>query len=122
MPRASRENATKTPSTLVRKQEAVARQILSRREPRQPAGPPELPRLETGLARVLRPAEDAARCSCPSPDRAVHRSAVTEEAAPPLLRPDEVLVIDPRGGLTPAQAVEQKLLALLRTGNPGPYA
>ena len=43
-------------------------------------------------------------------------------AAPPVRRPDEVLVIDPRGRLTPAQLVERKLLALLRTGNPGLYA
>ena len=43
-------------------------------------------------------------------------------AAPPVRGSDEVLVIDPRGALTPAQMVERKLLALLRTGNPGPYA
>ena len=39
--------------------------------------------------------------------------------APPVRGPDEVLVIDSRGTLTPAQMVERKLLALLRTGNPG---
>jgi hypothetical protein len=43
-------------------------------------------------------------------------------AAPPVRSPDEVLVIDPRGRLTPAQMVERKLLALLRTGRPGLYA
>ena len=43
-------------------------------------------------------------------------------AAPPAQGADEVLVIDPRGTLTPAQMVERKLLALLRTGNPGLYA
>ena len=43
-------------------------------------------------------------------------------AAPPVRGSDEVLVIDPRGTLTPAQMVERKLLALLRTGNPGLYA
>ena len=41
---------------------------------------------------------------------------------PPSRRPDEVLVLDPRGRLTPAQMVDQKLLALLRAGNPGLYA
>jgi len=56
---------------------------------------------ETGAAPVLLPREKTAGCSFPS---------------------DEVLVIDPRGGLTPAQLVEQKLLALLRAGNPGLYA
>ena len=43
-------------------------------------------------------------------------------AAPPVRGSDEVLVIDPRGTLTPAQMVERKLLALLQTGNPGLYA
>ena len=43
-------------------------------------------------------------------------------AAPPVRGSDEVLVFDPRGALTPAQMVERKLLALLRTGNPGLYA
>jgi hypothetical protein len=32
---------------------------------------------------------------------------------------EEVLVTDPRAGLTPVQVVELKLLALLQTGNPG---
>jgi hypothetical protein len=36
-----------------------------------------------------------------------------------LAEPEEVLVADPRGGLGPAQMVDQKLLALLQTGNPG---
>ncbi len=39
----------------------------------------------------------------------------------PLRRPDEALVIDPRGCLTPAQMVDRKLLALLGSGNPGLY-
>ena len=43
-------------------------------------------------------------------------------AKPPVGGPDEVLVIDSRGTLTPAQMVERKLLALLRTGTPGLYA
>ena len=43
-------------------------------------------------------------------------------AKPPVRGRDEVLVIDPRGTLPPAQMVERKLLALLRTGNPGLYA
>jgi hypothetical protein len=41
---------------------------------------------------------------------------------PPLPRAEEILISDPRGRLSPAQMVEQKLLALLRTGNPGLYA
>jgi hypothetical protein len=39
-----------------------------------------------------------------------------EEATTALVEPEEVLVADPRGSLTPAQMVQQKLLALLRTG------
>jgi hypothetical protein len=120
--RPSPEDAPKTPLTLIRKQDAVASQILDRWEPRKPARPPEPPGPETELALVLLSPVEEARCTAPSPDRPVQRSAVTEEATLPLLRPDEVLVVDPRGRLTPAQAVEQKLLALLRTGNPGLYA
>jgi hypothetical protein len=36
-----------------------------------------------------------------------------------MVEPEEILVSDPRGGLTPAQVVELKLLALLRTCNYG---
>ena len=36
-----------------------------------------------------------------------------------MMEPEEVLVTDPRGGLTPAQVVELKLLALLPTCNYG---
>lgn len=35
--------------------------------------------------------------------------------------PEEMLVADARGGLTPAQMVEQKLLSLLGSGHPGLY-
>jgi len=50
------------------------------------------------------------------------RSEVRNQAGP---RPasvrelDEVLVVDPRSGQTPAQMVDQKLLALLQAGHPG---
>jgi hypothetical protein len=36
-----------------------------------------------------------------------------------MMEPEEILVSDPRGSLTPVQVVELKLLALLETGNPG---
>jgi hypothetical protein len=42
-----------------------------------------------------------------------------EEAAPAWAEPEEVLVADARHGLTPAQMVDQKLLALLGGGHPG---
>ena len=100
----------------IQKEDAVASQMFNRREPRKP-GPPD-----TGTASVLLSGEEAAGCSCPPPGRAVHRALVTGAAAPPTQQPDEELIIDPRSRLTPAQLVEQKLLALLRTGNPGLYA
>jgi hypothetical protein len=40
-------------------------------------------------------------------------------APPPQEEPEEVLVADPRDRLTPSRLVDQKLLALLRTRNPG---
>jgi hypothetical protein len=39
----------------------------------------------------------------------------------PQEEPEEVLIPDPRDRLTPSQFVDQKLLALLRSGNPGLY-
>src|SRR5689334_2800293 len=96
--------------------------MFDRRGPRKPARLPRPPRPDAGTALVLLTAEEAAGCSCPPPGLPALRPPVTGEAAPPLRRPDEELVIDPRGRLTPAQLVEQKLLALLRTGHPGLYA
>ena len=40
-------------------------------------------------------------------------------AARVLAESDEALVADPRGGLTPAQMVDQMLVARLHTGHPG---
>jgi hypothetical protein len=36
-----------------------------------------------------------------------------------MVEPEEVLVTDPRAGLTPVQVVDLKLLTLMQTGNPG---
>jgi len=46
----------------------------------------------------------------------------SEEALAIPTEPDEVLVADVRGAMTPSQMVEQKLLALLGTGHPGLFA
>jgi hypothetical protein len=100
----------------------MASQIFNPREPPKPAQPPTALQPGTGTALVLLSTEEAGGCSCPPPGRPVHRAPVTGAAAPPMRRSDEELVIDPRGRLTPAQLVEQKLLALLRTGSPGLYA
>jgi hypothetical protein len=52
-----------------------------------------------------------------------HQQLVTEESATTWVECDEVLIADPRGKLTPAQMVDQKLLALLgscpRSFHPG---
>jgi hypothetical protein len=42
-----------------------------------------------------------------------HRQFVARETATSLVEPEEVLIADPRGSLTPSQMVDQKLLALL---------
>jgi hypothetical protein len=44
--------------------------------------------------------------------------AATEAAASPT-QPAEILVADPRGGRTPAQMVDQRVLAMLHGGHPG---
>lgn len=51
----------------------------------------------------------------------LERSAerIPDQAASALTEADESLVVDPRGGQTPTQMVDQKLLALQKTGNPG---
>ncbi len=48
------------------------------------------------------------------PDGVARTPQLTDEA-------EEVLIADPRGRLSPSQMVDRKLLALLRTGNPGLY-
>jgi hypothetical protein len=49
----------------------------------------------------------------------LHQQLTTAETAPASVEPEELLVIDARWGLTPAQMVEQKLLALLGSNYPG---
>src|SRR5262245_5139112 len=76
---------------------------------------------ESGALRAPSAEEDQAWDSCPPERRPVHRQATA--AIPPvaLVGPDEVLVADPRGCLTPSQMVEQRLLARLGSGHPGLY-
>jgi hypothetical protein len=68
----------------------VASQSLVRREPR--------PRLDTP----------------PAPARLV---VVVEVESP--VEPDETLVADARGGFSPSQVVDQRVLALTQSGHPG---
>jgi hypothetical protein len=65
------------------------------------------------IAPVPFPQGGAGRCSFPSAPYLVRQQRSTEETATSLVECDEVLVADPRGMLTPAQMVDQKLLALL---------
>ncbi len=100
----------------------MASLTLGRREPRPPPPPQEPPGPVTGPAPALSSAGESVGCPGPSPGRPAHRRLVAAEAVAALREPDEVLVLDPRGRLTPAQMVDQKLLALLQAGNPGLYA
>ncbi len=56
----------------------------------------------------------------------VHRSLrhqlSTADLAPASLEPEEVLVADARGGLTPVQMVDQKVMALLGSNYPGLFS
>lgn len=49
------------------------------------------------------------------------RPAGTSAPSPALGLPEEELAADARGGMTPAQMVDQKLLVLLDCGTPGLY-
>jgi len=91
----------------------MASHYLNRRELREQAKSPEPAERNLGIALVSFSQGDAARRSCLSVHHSVHPQLVTEETATTLVEPDEVLVADPRGGLTPTQMVDQKLLTLL---------
>jgi hypothetical protein len=46
----------------------------------------------------------------------------SSESAPASLGPEEVLVADSRGSLTPVQMVDQKVMALLGSNYPGHFS
>jgi len=50
-----------------------------------------------------------------STPRFARRQLITRARAASLVEPEEVLISDPRGSLTPGMMVEQKLLALLES-------
>jgi hypothetical protein len=83
------------------------------------AEPPGQAGLDSGIVLVPSPEEDQARHSCPPACQSVHQPVTAAKAAGTLVEPDEVLVADPRGCLTPSQMVEQRLLARLGSGHPG---
>jgi len=93
----------------------MASQTRNQRGLRKPAGTPEA----VGVALVPHPRGDAAPCPCPRDPDPGPRQLRAVGAAAIRLEPEEVLVADPRGDLTPAQQVDNKLLALLPAGGPG---
>lgn len=108
------------PVTLIRKQTAMASQMLNQRVLREQAGqaePPGRAGLDVGVALVPLPQRMPPRAQATRPVIPLTRL----QTATTLVGPEEVLVADPRGGLTPTQMVEQKLLALLPSGHPGPF-
>ncbi len=52
----------------------------------------------------------------------LYHQLTSSEPAPTSLEPEEVLVADPRGGLTPVQMVDQKLMTLLGSNYPGSFS
>jgi len=76
------------------------------------AEPPEQAGPKRGSALVLPSQEVAQGSGRPGPRLVLHPLSTAQTAAT-RVEPDEVLVADARGGLTPAQMVEQKLQALL---------
>jgi hypothetical protein len=90
----------------------MASSLKKHRGPREPAGP------AVGVASVRTLQEDGPGTLCPVPPDA-GLLLLPEGASPIVAEPDEVLVADPRGSLTPAQRVEQLLVARLHTGHPG---
>jgi hypothetical protein len=76
------------------------------------AEPPEQAEPKRGSALVL-PSQEVAQGSGRPGPRLIPAQLSTAKTAATGVEPDEILVADVRGGLTPAQMVEQKLLALL---------
>jgi len=54
--------------------------------------------------------------------RSLGHQLTGSELAPASLEPEEVLVADARGGLTPVQMVDQKVMALLGSNYPGLFS
>ena len=61
------------------------------------------------------------RCTFLSVNHGIHRQVVAQEATNAAAS-EEVLFVDPRGTLTPAQAVDQRLFRLLARPTRGPRA
>jgi hypothetical protein len=89
----------------------MASPIRNRQGPRESAGLPAPRGPDVGVALVPLLEVGAVGGSCLVP--------LPQAAAIVLAESDEVLVADPRGGLTPAQMVDQMLVARLHTGHPG---
>jgi hypothetical protein len=99
----------------------MGNQTLNRRRTHLRAESSEPVGLNPGLLPGSFPREDGIRfLRTPSPPPAP-QPPLPEEAAPTLADLEDVLVADPRGGLTPAQQVELKLQALLAAGRCGPF-
>src|SRR5262249_43498442 len=94
----------------------VARQTRARGGVCQQAGPRPPAGLDVRIVLAPVPTDEGSLCWYLFPP---HPEAppVVPEAEMLLAEPDETLVADPRGGLTPAQQVDQRVLAVLRTGH-----
>jgi hypothetical protein len=107
----------KISSTLIKSKGAMANQMLNRGELRDQTKPGRTPSNQAGrgieFAPVYSVQVKAGSCSFVLAHHLVHQQLVTAKAITTSLVSDEVLIADPRGALTPAQMVDQKLLALL---------
>jgi hypothetical protein len=99
----------------------MVNQTLNRRRTHRRADPSEPVVLDTGLLPGPLDREDGIRCLRTLAPPPAHQPPLPEEAAPTLGDLEDVLVADPRGGLTPAQQVELKLQALLAAGRCGSF-
>ncbi len=96
----------------VRKRRQVPEQLRQARQP-EPAA------LDCGIASVVS-ARDAPGRRPRLPDhRPLHQLVLIAERVTVRVEPEEVLIADTRGNLTPSQMVERKLMALLCNVGPG---
>ena len=83
------------------------------------AQPPEPALWNNEIPSALSPGDAPGRVSVLPDPRAVHRHVFAEVTALTGAEPEEVLVADRRGDLSPSQMGDRKLMALLGTPLPG---
>ena len=96
----------------IRKHRSLPEQLRRARQPESTA-------LDCGISLGVSSRDALGRRPGLPDHRPVHQPVLTVEMVKARVEPEEVLIADARGNLTPSQMVERKLMALLRDVGPG---